>query len=660
MSRTKINNSNIQQFVTYYIEDKSKLPEELTDIPIGDWEVSNVTNMEKLFYKYSSFDKPLNDWDVSNVTNMLGMFYGCESFNQPLDNWDVSYVTNMAGMFKGCISFNEPLNEWDVSNVTNMAGMFHGCRSFNQPLDKWKILNVTTMHAMFNGCTSFNQSLSSWHIQDDIDIEKMFQNSGISTENLPSFRKKELLSKSHGEILIKQHSKLIMARNKIDETITREINGWLDSGSSSTLHTFMAQAYAEKEYFKEVTVTDKVAKAMQYKAELDSGDKRLYGAGYRLLSLVTELLPEPTADTREGRIAQLSKLKFSVVINMRSIFHYAQFKNSINIIPDKVKYALKLKILLDFLFTEQDLSKNRYVILCDLFLQRGNKGILHNDSDNYPPKYSLVSNSENVEYVSLLTLNDSKKVMKGTQLVVNDTNLRKIPDKILVGLPVKLGSNIIFYDPAFLHCTPEIELIDEVQQQKTQKISNIIPFSFRKAKSMHLTQKEKNNIMGSLVFNNRRFIRCHYTPLAGTNISKYEKITDGPKVEFEDFMVSDKLTETEIESELIRCLDTILQGDSLHLDVSNATELNDVLKDFEKRDMTIGGKSKTHKQKSSHQRSNSLITTKKDKSIYKSRNSLLTKKIVKSNQNIKNGVIYCDNNNICDILRCYTGNTIVY
>ena len=37
----------------------------------------------------------ISNWDVSNVTNMEGMFYYCKEFNQPLNNWDVSNVTNM-------------------------------------------------------------------------------------------------------------------------------------------------------------------------------------------------------------------------------------------------------------------------------------------------------------------------------------------------------------------------------------------------------------------------------------------------------------------------------------------------------------------------------------------------------------------------------------
>ena len=48
---------------------------------------------------------------------MAEMFYDAKSFNQPLNNWNVSNVTFMNRMFNGARSFNQPLNNWNVSNV---------------------------------------------------------------------------------------------------------------------------------------------------------------------------------------------------------------------------------------------------------------------------------------------------------------------------------------------------------------------------------------------------------------------------------------------------------------------------------------------------------------------------------------------------------------
>ena len=46
------------------------------------------------------------------------------SFNQPIGNWDVSNVTDMNGMFDDADAFNQPIGDWDVSNVTNMQVCF--------------------------------------------------------------------------------------------------------------------------------------------------------------------------------------------------------------------------------------------------------------------------------------------------------------------------------------------------------------------------------------------------------------------------------------------------------------------------------------------------------------------------------------------------------
>ena len=87
---------------------------------IKDYLSSNVKDKRFIIYKYGE----IGDWDVSNVTNMWRMFWDAESFNQPLNNWNVSKVTNMNYMFSFAISFNQPLNNWNVSNVTDMDDMF--------------------------------------------------------------------------------------------------------------------------------------------------------------------------------------------------------------------------------------------------------------------------------------------------------------------------------------------------------------------------------------------------------------------------------------------------------------------------------------------------------------------------------------------------------
>ena len=154
---------------------------------VGTPDLSNVTNMESMFYGCSSFNQALSSWNVSNVTDMSSMFSDCSSFNQALSSWNVSNVTDMWNMFSGCSSFNQDLSSWNVSNVTNMGGMFHNCSSFNQDLSSWNVSNVTSMGVMFSGCSSFNQDLSSWNVSNVTYMADMFLSCSSFNQDLSSW-----------------------------------------------------------------------------------------------------------------------------------------------------------------------------------------------------------------------------------------------------------------------------------------------------------------------------------------------------------------------------------------------------------------------------------------------------------------------------------------
>ena len=173
-SATVISNINIHQLVKDYVTNKSKLPEDLREVPIGKWDVSRITSTAKLFMNYTNFNEPLNDWNVRNVVWMKEMFAACSRFNQQLNNWNVGNVTRMQGMFYECTDFNQPLNNWNVSNVIDFSEMFAGCSRFNQPLNNWNVGNVTKMQGMFFKCTDFNQPLNNWNVRNVIDFSEMF------------------------------------------------------------------------------------------------------------------------------------------------------------------------------------------------------------------------------------------------------------------------------------------------------------------------------------------------------------------------------------------------------------------------------------------------------------------------------------------------------
>lgn len=144
--------------------------------PIGNWNVSNVLNMEQMFGGASSFNQPIGNWDVSKVTSMNAMFSFATAFNQPIGNWNVSNVKNMSGIFQGASNFNQPIGNWNVGNVTQFVGMFSLANSFNQPLDNWNISNAVSFWRLFSGATAFNQPLNNWNTGNVTDMSYMFEN----------------------------------------------------------------------------------------------------------------------------------------------------------------------------------------------------------------------------------------------------------------------------------------------------------------------------------------------------------------------------------------------------------------------------------------------------------------------------------------------------
>lgn len=177
-------------FCKDYDENK-KIPTNDRDIfeGIEFWDVSNVTNMDSMFFKCENFNEPLDSWNVSNVENMNSMFYGCHNFNQPLNSWNTRSATNMGWMFAHCLEFNQPLDDWYVSKVIKMNHMFCDCSQFNQDLRAWDVSNVVDMTEMFLHCKNFDQSLKSWNICNLKYINDMFKNTKTSFKNAININK---------------------------------------------------------------------------------------------------------------------------------------------------------------------------------------------------------------------------------------------------------------------------------------------------------------------------------------------------------------------------------------------------------------------------------------------------------------------------------------
>ena len=171
---------------------------------ISKWDVSNVADMDFMFWHATSFKHQLCEaaWVHSKATK-AGMFKGssgsisrtvCRAQKRPrpmafsskeelksaidacldlspqgdcsnglhgaIGDWDVSSVTDMSDVFADANQFNSDISDWVVSSVTAMSNMFTSATSFNSDISKWDVSSVTSMSYMFASAVSFNGDIS--------------------------------------------------------------------------------------------------------------------------------------------------------------------------------------------------------------------------------------------------------------------------------------------------------------------------------------------------------------------------------------------------------------------------------------------------------------------------------------------------------------------
>lgn len=150
-----------------------------TDLP----DLSNVNTTEAMFFLTGLVgNTSFSSWNTSTITNMAYMF-GHTPFNQPIGNWDVSNVTDIKWMFHGCNQFNQPLNNWNTSNIIRMDHAFHFCSAFNQDLSNWKTSKVTNLDFLFGSANIFNQNLGDWDLSSVIYGQQMLSGTNLNCNN---------------------------------------------------------------------------------------------------------------------------------------------------------------------------------------------------------------------------------------------------------------------------------------------------------------------------------------------------------------------------------------------------------------------------------------------------------------------------------------------
>ncbi len=156
----------------------------LCSIDTSDWDVSNVTDMNKMFSCCHALKSltGLNNWDTSNVKDMSSMFFECCNLKclSDISNWNTKNVKDMNNLFKGCsnLKFIPDISKWETSQVTNMSFLFCGCKSLiNLPdISNWNTSNVIDFSSMFSNCELLKNlpDISNWNTSRVKNMKFMF------------------------------------------------------------------------------------------------------------------------------------------------------------------------------------------------------------------------------------------------------------------------------------------------------------------------------------------------------------------------------------------------------------------------------------------------------------------------------------------------------
>jgi len=158
---------------------------------IGNWDVSNITNMNRTFSPYCGIDDNLGDWDVSSVTDMSHMFNESSNFENggvdSLNNWNVSNVTDFENIFRRTARLDQYIGDWEFNVPTSFTAMFNAVSKFSASwgIDKWNTTNVTSMRDMFQySAGNSNQDLSGWDIRNVTSMTNLMSNAhGLDITN---------------------------------------------------------------------------------------------------------------------------------------------------------------------------------------------------------------------------------------------------------------------------------------------------------------------------------------------------------------------------------------------------------------------------------------------------------------------------------------------
>ena len=158
----------------------------VSSLDLSTWDVSSVTNMEKMFYNtINLINLYFGDyWVTSNVTNMYMMFANSGVNTLDFGEFNTGAVINMGAMFQGtsdlaAINFG---TNFTTGSVTNIASVFDGSGVAELDLSTWDTTGITDMSAVFKDTTSLNSLTlgGSFTTADVTNFSQFLDGSGVT------------------------------------------------------------------------------------------------------------------------------------------------------------------------------------------------------------------------------------------------------------------------------------------------------------------------------------------------------------------------------------------------------------------------------------------------------------------------------------------------
>ena len=126
---------------------------------LSQWDVSNVQNATAMFKNATAFEgRGMHQWRPSDdLRHTSKMFENARRFDADVGEWNVSKVWNMRRMFRSAVAFKGTgLDRWAPLTSLKYAGeMFAGATQFNADLSGWDFSNVEEMKGMFVNTAAF-------------------------------------------------------------------------------------------------------------------------------------------------------------------------------------------------------------------------------------------------------------------------------------------------------------------------------------------------------------------------------------------------------------------------------------------------------------------------------------------------------------------------